>query len=80
MELVSDFPIESFYLVHYRFTIKHLFIVLLLPTPAARCANSLIYYGLSLSTGSLAGNVYLNFFLSGLVEIPAYFIAAFALK
>ena len=33
--------------------------------------NNLAYYGLSLSTPILAGNLYFNFFLSGLVEIPA---------
>ena len=33
--------------------------------------NNLAYYGLSLSTPVLAGNLYFNFFLSGLVEIPA---------
>ena len=31
----------------------------------------LTYYGLSLNAGSLAGNIYLNSFLLGLVEIPA---------
>ncbi|KAH3852053.1 hypothetical protein DPMN_094548 [Dreissena polymorpha] len=30
------------------------------------------YYGLSLNTGNLGGNFFLNFTLSGLVEIPAY--------
>ncbi|CAD5117723.1 DgyrCDS6470 [Dimorphilus gyrociliatus] len=44
------------------------------------CVNSLVYYGLSLSTSSLAGDPYLNFFLSGLVEIPAYIVSAFALQ
>ncbi|KAK2159966.1 hypothetical protein NP493_1680g00013 [Ridgeia piscesae] len=31
----------------------------------------LVYYGLSLSSGTLAGNKYVNFFLSGFVEVPA---------
>ncbi|XP_046738058.1 organic cation transporter protein [Diprion similis] len=35
-------------------------------------ANSIAYYGLSLSTGSLLGNPFLMLFLSGLVEIPSY--------
>ena len=39
-----------------------------------RFANSLVYYGLSLSTSSLAGDKYLNFLLSGLMEVPALFI------
>ena len=34
--------------------------------------NSLVYYGLSLSSSSLAGDPYLNFFISGAVEVPAY--------
>ena len=33
---------------------------------------TMIYYSMSFNTGSLAGSVYLNTFLSGLVEIPAY--------
>lgn len=36
---------------------------------------SLVYYGLSFNVDDLAGNVYLNFALSGLVEIPAYLMA-----
>ena len=32
---------------------------------------AMVYYGLSLGTGSLPGSLYLNFFLSGLVELPA---------
>ena len=30
----------------------------------------LVYYGLSLSAGQLAGNLYVNNFISGIVEIP----------
>lgn len=30
------------------------------------------YYGLSLNSGSLGGNIYINFMLGGLVEFPAY--------
>ncbi|XP_069129248.1 organic cation transporter protein-like [Argopecten irradians] len=32
----------------------------------------MIYFGLSLNSGNLGGNYYLNFLLSGLVEFPAY--------
>jgi len=39
-----------------------------------------VYYGLSLSTSELAGDAYLNFFLSGLVEIPAYTACIFILE
>ena len=38
-------------------------------------ANSMVYYGLSLNVGSLGGSVYLNNFLSGLVEMPSYAFA-----
>ncbi|CAG0890029.1 unnamed protein product [Cyprideis torosa] len=41
--------------------------------------NSFVYYGLSLSGGSLVSNVYLNIVLGGLVEIPAYILAIFLL-
>ncbi|XP_063405037.1 organic cation transporter protein-like [Mytilus trossulus] len=37
-----------------------------------RLVVSMGYYGLSLNTGNLSGDFYLNFFLSGLVEFPAY--------
>ncbi|XP_043289827.1 organic cation transporter protein [Venturia canescens] len=40
-------------------------------------ANSIVYYGLSLSSGSLIdGNPYLVLFLTGLVEIPSYVLAS----
>ena len=45
-----------------------------------RLVNSLVYYGLSLSTSQLAGDRYLNFFISGLVEIPAYTACIFVLQ
>ena len=30
------------------------------------------YYGLSLNSGSLGGDIFINFMLGGLVEFPAY--------
>ncbi|XP_077976908.1 organic cation transporter protein-like [Glandiceps talaboti] len=39
--------------------------------------NSLVYYGLSLNTSSLGGNDYLNAFISGAVEIPAYILSIY---
>ncbi|XP_060852099.1 organic cation transporter protein-like [Rhopalosiphum padi] len=36
--------------------------------------NTLIYYGLSMSSGSIVGNRYGNFILCSLVEIPALFL------
>ncbi|CAG0890269.1 unnamed protein product [Cyprideis torosa] len=41
--------------------------------------NSFVYYGLSLSGGSLVSDVYLNIILGGLVEIPAYVLTIFLL-
>lgn len=34
--------------------------------------NSGTYYGLSWNTSNLGGNEYLNFVISGAVEVPAY--------
>ncbi|KAK2175936.1 hypothetical protein NP493_695g00002 [Ridgeia piscesae] len=39
-----------------------------------------MYYGLTLNTGEMSGNVYLNTFLSGAVEIPANFICVVLLN
>ncbi|XP_072035610.1 organic cation transporter protein-like [Amphiura filiformis] len=39
--------------------------------------NSVVYFGLSLYSAKLAGNKYFNFFLLGLVEIPAFLIILF---
>lgn len=41
-----------------------------------RLVTSLVYYGLSFNADDLAGNMYLNFALSGIVEIPAYLLAS----
>ena len=35
--------------------------------------SSSVYYGLNLNTRNLTGDLYLNIFFSGLVEIPALF-------
>ncbi|XP_057657694.1 organic cation transporter protein [Diorhabda carinulata] len=43
-------------------------------------ANNLTYYGLSWNTNNLAGNPYLNFVMSGAVEIPAFLILLFLLN
>jgi len=43
-----------------------------------RIVVTLVYYGLSLSAGQLAGNLYVNNFISGFVEIPAYTSSFFA--
>ena len=41
---------------------------------------TLVYYGLLLSAGQLAGNLYVNSFISGFVEIPGVASAVFAMQ
>ncbi|XP_072014759.1 organic cation transporter protein-like [Amphiura filiformis] len=41
--------------------------------------TTLVYYGLSLSSGDLGVDFYVSFFVSGAVEIPAYLYVMFAL-
>ena len=45
-----------------------------------RAVALLVYYGLSLSAGQLAGNFYVNNFISGIVEIPAYPFSLFVMQ
>lgn len=40
-------------------------------------ANSIVYYGLSLSTGNLEGNPYFMLFVMGLIEQPSYVITVY---
>ncbi|XP_029201092.2 LOW QUALITY PROTEIN: solute carrier family 22 member 5-like [Acropora millepora] len=44
------------------------------------CVTSMVYYGLSFNSGNLAGDFYLNFAASGLVEIPAYLLATYLVE
>jgi len=39
-----------------------------------RLTCSLIYYALALNTGALHGDIYINAFVSGALEIPAYIV------
>jgi OCT family organic cation transporter-like MFS transporter 4/5 len=43
-----------------------------------RAAVSAAYYGLSLNSGNLSGDIYTNYLVTGLIEIPAYTYALFA--
>ena len=45
-----------------------------------RFVNTMVYYGLSLGTADLGVSVYLAFFISGAVEIPAFFVCLFAIE
>ncbi|CAH1799763.1 unnamed protein product [Owenia fusiformis] len=38
---------------------------------------SMVYYGISLNTSSLGGDPYINFLISGAIEVPAYGMAQF---
>ena len=40
----------------------------------------MVNYGLGFNSGNLAGNFYLNFAASGLVEIPAYLLATYLVE
>jgi hypothetical protein len=40
----------------------------------SRLVNSLVYYGLSFNSGNFGANIYLNIFLAGVVELPAYLV------
>ncbi|RXG58587.1 Organic cation transporter protein, partial [Armadillidium vulgare] len=45
-----------------------------------RMVNSGVYYGLSLNTSDLGGNDYINFMISGAVEIPGLLFACFIIE
>ncbi|XP_014670893.1 PREDICTED: organic cation transporter protein-like [Priapulus caudatus] len=42
--------------------------------------NSLVYYGLSFGVASWGGNIYVNFFLAGLIEAPSYVVLIISMK
>uniref|UniRef100_A0A914S9Y1 Uncharacterized protein n=1 Tax=Parascaris equorum TaxID=6256 RepID=A0A914S9Y1_PAREQ len=44
-----------------------------------RTSDTFVYFGLSIYTTRIAGNKYWNYALSGLVEVPAYLFAPYAL-
>ena len=44
------------------------------PLHISRMVVSMVYYGLALNSGNLAGDLYFNFFLNTAVEIPAHLI------
>lgn len=45
-----------------------------------RLINAMVYYGLSLGTDNLGGSPYVNFFVAGGVEIPAYIMCILLLN
>ncbi|XP_041973152.1 organic cation transporter protein-like [Aricia agestis] len=48
-------------------------------TPVYWIATTFIYYGLSINSVSLSGNIYLNYVLIALIEIPGYWTAVLLL-
>ncbi|XP_023218037.1 organic cation transporter protein-like [Centruroides sculpturatus] len=42
--------------------------------------NSFIYFGLSLNTNDLGGNPFINFFIAGAIEFPAYVVSIFVIR
>ena len=49
-------------------------------SPIYRLVNSGTYYGLSWHVSNLGGNDYVNFVISGFVEVPAYTFLIFTLN
>ena len=45
-----------------------------------RFVGSIGYYGLALNVGNLVGDLYINNFVGGLVELPAYLLLFICLK
>ncbi|XP_067145243.1 organic cation transporter protein-like [Centruroides vittatus] len=44
------------------------------------CVNAFVYYALSLNTGELGGSIFINFFIAGAVEFPAYVVSIIVIK
>lgn len=55
-----------------------------LPVPYSRLSfrncDTFIYFGLSLYSTHFAGDIYMNYFLVGLVEVPAYILSPIAMN
>ena len=45
-----------------------------------RFVNALVYFGLSLNVKNLAGDMYLNFFILIIIELPSALLAWFCLQ
>lgn len=45
-----------------------------------RFVNALVYFGLSLNVKNLAGNMYVNFFILIIIELPAALLAWYCLQ
>lgn len=45
-----------------------------------RFVNALVYFGLSVNVKNLAGNMYVNFFILIIIELPSALLAWFCLQ
>jgi len=45
-----------------------------------RFTCGLVYYALALNTGSLYGNIFINTFIAGAVDIPAFILCMFLMQ
>ena len=61
-------------------TVYHIQLENCYPFQYYRFANMVVYYGIILFTPNLAGDRFVNFVLSALIEIPAYIAAYFVCK
>lgn len=73
-EKKSGSSIVVYYLQHRKFIAFFVIQVILW------CSDVFIYFGLSLYSTTLAGNMYLNYLVMGLVELPAYFFTPWSLQ
>lgn len=69
-DMVTNPPVYPFTALFTDPTMRKLIII----SSSLWFANSVLYYGLILATPSMPGDVYLNFLLGAIVEIPAYII------
>lgn len=74
----EDEKTQTYHLWHL-FSTKYLIRITLIEA-WSWCVTSMVYYGLSFNSGKLAGDFYLNFAASGLVEIPAYLLATYLVE
>lgn len=59
---------------------KFINLIIILFSFVSRFVNSLVYYGMTLASGKLGGSIYLSTALSGLIELPGYFLTILLLE
>ena len=63
--------------IHFSFRLSRTFFVSVSVFSLIWFTGALIYFGLSFSTEEFVGDRHFNFFLFGLIELPATFLAYF---